>query len=860
MASPAPVRKPPERVRKSPAVRRLFELLASQRPADIRRRDLVSLLHWLLVPADLRALRFWAGQFSRLACRVSWVEDLEPHERELICRWQRVCDWLANLDEHAMTGEACKAFHFLPKNILGKPGQLKNPLSRKGLTRHPAYALMFHSAVDVSAGPAWSVMTLIYLLAQVRVVKTNISLACYCQHVFSKPLLRSPFDAYPASQALRAMTYWPAGHLIDVTEPPVSVRGLAEPAGIPDRAVNQFRAWQYFLQRAWGYRTWRKPIKRPGVKRKRKDELSQEGHIDIGHGRVEIQAVLADPDPELRRPISRVVDRLDGGEKDQSSDVPPGEFHDPAAVYLIESDCVDTRRSAASVALAAIGRQQQTVMLAQDFGWRFDALTLSEATSLHVRLVQGLNQALNQPAPDLDAIAELLTLLVMLWTGADVETAAALNVVRQGVLAPKAQLCIRLFDEPGLINRHEWRREAVMPQYAGQPNLSRDYSRERRATVWLPDLGNVGELVQRCQALTWPGRRAPSVMEWTVTGPKRAAALAKRLRAVSGLDADRWTLVKVERYSLGRLMAASGDITAASLICGRIEHRANSRLYYTLVDLAHLRGNYVAAMGPLAVATGGDRDWVRNVAAITTHDWALGARHSLTTDAFRAGIKGVIDRLEALAHFEDPESFIAFHNLYTAYVVWMLGTATALRATTKSLIHLSDIDPVLGVACYRDKDTARPYHARLIWVPDLVIRQLRHYENHRRRVDGELLVRGIQSPVEPGYYLSPGHKPIELRPMLMVEQVKPTLPMPANAHRRYMRTTLIERGCAVETVDAMLGHWSIGEEPWARESSFDWREHLAELRRHVSPILEELGWKVIESPLVGVGAPRWRAT
>ncbi|MDP1541655.1 MAG: hypothetical protein Q8L99_00710 [Polycyclovorans sp.] len=447
------------------------------------------------------------------------MEDLEPAERELIHQWVRVCEWLSGLDQHAMSGEACAAFHLQPAEIPGRPGQLKNPLSGKGLTRHPAYALMFHSAVDESAGPAWSSMTLVYLLAEVQVVKARISLARYSRHNFVKPLLASPRDAYPASQALRAMTYWPAGHLIHVTAPPAGLRKLAEPAGIPDRAVNQFRTWQYFVQRAYGFRPWRAPIERLGLREKRSDKLRSEGHIDIGHGRVEIQTVLADPDPELRPPISRISRRLEGGDKDPISDGVSDEFLDPAAVDLIDTDCVDTRRSAASVALAAIGRQQQTVMLAQDFGWRFDDLTLSEAASLHSKLAHNLDKALNQPAPDLNTIAELLTLLVMLWTGADVETAAALKVVRQGVRAPTAQLCIRLFDEPGVINRHEWRREAVMPQYAGQPNLSGDYSRERRATIWLPDLGNVGGFVQRCQALTWPGRRAPSVMGWYETPP-----------------------------------------------------------------------------------------------------------------------------------------------------------------------------------------------------------------------------------------------------------------------------------------------------------------------------------------------------
>jgi hypothetical protein len=54
----------------------------------------------------------------------------------------------------------------------------------------------------------------------------------------------------------------------------------------------------------------------------------------------------------------------------------------------------------------------------------------------------------------------------------------------------------------------------------------------------------------------------------------------------------------------------------------------------------------------------------------------------------------------------------------------------------------------------------------------------------------------------------------------------------------------------VESVDALMGHWSAGEEPWGRFSSFNVMKHLAHLRRFLEPLLDELGFRLIRNPLI----------
>lgn len=62
-----------------------------------------------------------------------------------------------------------------------------------------------------------------------------------------------------------------------------------------------------------------------------------------------------------------------------------------------------------------------------------------------------------------------------------------------------------------------------------------------------------------------------------------------------------------------------------------------------------------------------------------------------------------------------------------------------------------------------------------------------------------------------------------------------------NTHRRFLRTELIERRCPPEVIDAFLGHWQQGEEPYGPFSSFSARSYVETLRTYLEPLLAEIG-------------------
>jgi len=61
---------------------------------------------------------------------------------------------------------------------------------------------------------------------------------------------------------------------------------------------------------------------------------------------------------------------------------------------------------------------------------------------------------------------------------------------------------------------------------------------------------------------------------------------------------------------------------------------------------------------------------------------------------------------------------------------------------------------------------------------------------------------------------------------------------------------LLERGCVPEVVDAFMGHWQCGEEPFGAWSSFDFDHYIIELRSHLEPLLRDIGLtKTIQSQI-----------
>ena len=70
--------------------------------------------------------------------------------------------------------------------------------------------------------------------------------------------------------------------------------------------------------------------------------------------------------------------------------------------------------------------------------------------------------------------------------------------------------------------------------------------------------------------------------------------------------------------------------------------------------------------------------------------------------------------------------------------------------------------------------------------------------------------------------------------------------LPVNANRHYLQGELMASGCSPELIEAFLGHWGIGQEPWSRQSGLHPLHYREELQKHLEPIIHRDGWVAVE--------------
>ena len=138
----------------------------------------------------------------------------------------------------------------------------------------------------------------------------------------------------------------------------------------------------------------------------------------------------------------------------------------------------------------------------------------------------------------------------------------------------------------------------------------------------------------------------------------------------------------------------------------------------------------------------------------------------------------------------------------------------------------------------------------------VVANYLEHCSAISRQLIGYLPQDEVGNRWSRGFFLwtSPsGLRRAEITPSKIYEQMA-LLPgyttHRTNAYRKFIRTTLAERGCPPESLAAYMGHWLRGEEPQDVYSSFCPAAYANVLDEWISPLLRELGWSALSSQWV----------
>lgn len=103
----------------------------------------------------------------------------------------------------------------------------------------------------------------------------------------------------------------------------------------------------------------------------------------------------------------------------------------------------------------------------------------------------------------------------------------------------------------------------------------------------------------------------------------------------------------------------------------------------------------------------------------------------------------------------------------------------------------------------------------------------------------------MPSEEDPGEYLAKS-----LSPKLLGQKLRDVFALPINSSRHYLRSTMYEQGCPVEVINAFMGHFERGEEPWGMFSGLSPVAYCDALDHVLTPLMKKDGWE----PLPGLGA------
>lgn len=362
----------------------------------------------------------------------------------------------------------------------------------------------------------------------------------------------------------------------------------------------------------------------------------------------------------------------------------------------------------------------------------------------------------------------------------------------------------------------------------------------------------------------------------TLLFPKKQSVYAKMISdffsSVNSRHATRLTANRISDYLFDVLARQDGaDLTTAMFIIGREHFLGRNPSYYTSISVTQLQALYTK----LCKEIGGrhfrekPRDNQGRVDSDLADPWPVNDQTSHVGSPFRptnCTVAILVTELKkSLKNSVQSDSSVLkimrVHNNMTRYTAFLIAFSTGFRAIRDPFLSAAEIDWQSGFAVLSDKDNEDSYNSRMIWLPPVCLQQLQFFREHQQNAlyRFNILIPGIFSNPDrprrdaPGRYMffagfdsvNAGYAATTLGPKLLGKNLRSVYALPFNSSRHYLRSCLLERKCPVEVINAFMGHFERGEEPWGVYSGFSPLAYRDALMDKLVPLLNEDGWEAL---------------
>lgn len=323
-----------------------------------------------------------------------------------------------------------------------------------------------------------------------------------------------------------------------------------------------------------------------------------------------------------------------------------------------------------------------------------------------------------------------------------------------------------------------------------------------------------------------------------------------RLNSASGA---RLSLGRITSYMLFRVAESTRcDLPGAMLFFARNDAIARTRIHYTLADSEFIEATYRNCINTLLDSIGFSGQFIQEEPILSAGYLGTPFCPKETTVSKLVG-----DMQAKLADLS--LTMVERHNYYALYTSTLISFGTGFRAIKDPSFKEIEIDPHWGIGVIADKGNAA-YRTRYVYLAPMVIKQINLYREHMQvmyaylGVTNPSLFNLVKSNDDEGvplnfFLLSGELEPLELMKPGVVEKILAEefgYRMRQNAGRHFLKYHLIKDGCSPELLEAFLGHWETGQEPWGQFSNLDPLDFAFQMSLFIPDIMKRSGWQALD--------------
>jgi hypothetical protein len=363
----------------------------------------------------------------------------------------------------------------------------------------------------------------------------------------------------------------------------------------------------------------------------------------------------------------------------------------------------------------------------------------------------------------------------------------------------------------------------------------------------------MAKLIERKYSDSGAGRAKYFFPSWLRGTPD--ARLRKVLSTCNRQNDVRLTPLRISQALFDEITTISTDWVDASLLTGHVFTITEVASHYYSISGDDLQALYHSAVDSLrsrlAPYLGLDvrrlYDFQQTLPNVTDHGSKLNVKPLL--------VKMMVQHFKhelAMAKRRQP-GVTAVHNALTTYVSFWILFCTGYRAVNDLIFRIQEIDWTSGLLVISDKDDDYQSNSRVVWLPPKLLQQIDLYMKHLDVMQTKLrpgtpawhhvhkLLRGgaVDTPLL--FFIQEDCATQRLTPEGLRQQIE-GYTLPINIGRHYLRPRLRALGCHAEYVNAYLGHWQIGQEPFGRYSSMSPLEMFSQISPFLESLRIEAGW------------------